>query len=138
MDGTPASQVELTVSHELVHALQDQYVNLDSLQKIRGDDDREMAAQAVIEGQAVFGQMRSMVGGDNVAFDMPSGWSRIRDEIRNNHDAMPVFAAAPTIVQETLDFPVSVRRGVRAYLRADVAGKAAVHRHAGVDRADHA
>ena len=44
-------EVRLIVAHELVHALQAQYVPLDSLLTTRGDNDRQVAAQAVMEGQ---------------------------------------------------------------------------------------
>ena len=62
MNGAPDDIVGITIMHELVHALQDQYFNLDSLQHASGDDDRQLAAQAVIEGEAVYEQMRAMVG----------------------------------------------------------------------------
>ena len=34
VDGAEPAMVNVTVTHELVHALQDQYLNLDSIQKI--------------------------------------------------------------------------------------------------------
>src|SRR6185437_7434641 len=46
--------ISITITHELVHALQDQYFPLDSLEKEHGDNDRTSAVQAVIEGEAVF------------------------------------------------------------------------------------
>ena len=45
--GSAKDAVAVTVPHELVHALQDQYVSLDSIQKIEGDNDRRVASQAV-------------------------------------------------------------------------------------------
>src|SRR5215204_4053107 len=51
VDGADPAMIGVTVTHELVHALQDQYLNLDSLQKITGDNDRQVAAQAVIEAR---------------------------------------------------------------------------------------
>jgi len=92
------------VAHELVHALQDQYFNLDSLQKERDDNDRLTAAQAVMEGQATYEQMSTMLGGD-LGVRMPGGWDRVREMIRENQTAMPVFASAPMLLQETLLFP---------------------------------
>jgi hypothetical protein len=74
VDGAPANEVTTVISHELVHALQDQYMNLDSLQSIEGDDDRAAAAQAVIEGQAVFDQLVAMLGG--ISTCMSRGSSR--------------------------------------------------------------
>jgi hypothetical protein len=99
-----AALVEVTVAHELVHALQDQYVRLDSIQKSRDDNDRLTAAQSVMEGQATYEQMATMLGGD-MAVRMPGGWDRVREMIRENQTAMPVFASAPMLLQESLLFP---------------------------------
>lgn len=99
-----AALVEVTISHELVHALQDQYVPLDSIQKQRGDNDRQTAAQSVMEGQATYEQMASMLGGD-ISVRMPGGWDRVREMIRENQTAMPVFSSAPMLLQESLLFP---------------------------------
>ncbi len=40
VEGAPDEQVGFVIQHELVHALQDQYMNLDSIQNVKGDDDR--------------------------------------------------------------------------------------------------
>ncbi len=101
----PDDMVGVTITHELVHALQDQYINLDSLQGITGDNDREMAAQAVIEGEATYEQMSIMTGGQNIATLLPGGWDRVRELIRENESSQPVFASAPQAIQEELLFP---------------------------------
>ncbi len=103
--GAPDDLVSVTVTHELVHALQDQYVNLDSLQHLTGDNDREMAIQAVIEGEATYEQMSIMTGGQNIATLMPGGWDRVREMIRESQSSQPVFASAPEVIQEELLFP---------------------------------
>ncbi len=103
--GAPDDLVGVTVTHELVHALQDQYVNLDSLQSATGDNDRQMAAQAVIEGEATYEQMSIMTGGQNIATLLPGGWDRVRELIRENESSQPVFASAPQVIQEELLFP---------------------------------
>jgi hypothetical protein len=105
VDGADPAMVGVTVTHELVHALQDQYLNLDSIQKVTGDNDRQVAAQAVIEGQATFEQVKAMLGSNNLAATLPGGWDRVRDMIREGQSAMPVFSSAPMIIQETLIFP---------------------------------
>ena len=105
VDGADPAMVGVTVTHELVHALQDQYLNLDSIQKITGDNDRQVAAQAVIEGQATFEQVQAMLGTSNLAAQLPGGWDRVRDMIREGQSSMPVFSSAPMIIQETLIFP---------------------------------
>ena len=105
VQGADEQTVRITVTHELVHALQDQYVNLDSIQKETSDNDRLSAAQAVIEGQAQFEQLSIMLGGaDNVALRV-GGRDKIREMIRENQSAMPIFATAPMMIQESLLFP---------------------------------
>ena len=104
VEGTPEEAVGITVTHELIHALQDQYMNLDSIMRATGDDDRQVAAQAVLEGQATYEQMRIMFGAE-LADGLPGGWDRVREEIRNGRAKWPVFAAAPLVVQEMLLFP---------------------------------
>lgn len=106
VNGAPEEYAGITIMHELVHALQDQYVNLDSLQHITGDDDRAAAVQSVIEGQATYEQIYLMVGGSgNIAAQLPGGWDQMRQEIRDAQKTQPVFASAPMVIQETLLFP---------------------------------
>ena len=102
VDGAKPEEVGFLVEHELVHALQDQYTNLDSLLHIKGDDDRVLAAQSVMEGQATLVPIQSMLG---PAAGLPGGWEKVRQLIRENQGSMPKFAAAPEILQETMLFP---------------------------------
>ena len=104
VDGAPREQVSAIVLHELVHALQDQYIDLDSIQRMEGSTDRQRAAQAVFEGQATLETVKAMLGSD-LASRLPGGWDRIRQAIRDNSGLMPVFSTAPLILQETLIFP---------------------------------
>jgi hypothetical protein len=106
VDGAPEEFVGLTIMHELVHALQDQYTNLDSLEHISGDDDRALAIQAVIEGQATYEQVYIMAGGNgNLAVQLPGGWDAMRTQIREAQANQPVFSSAPMVIQESLLFP---------------------------------
>jgi hypothetical protein len=105
VDGAPQDALKVTVTHELVHALQDQYVSLDSVQKMIDVNDRQEAAQAVFEGQAVYEQLSALLGASNIAAALPGGWDRVRQLIRNNQASMPIYAAAPLVIQETLLFP---------------------------------
>jgi len=103
--GAPDDVAGITIMHELVHALQDQYINLDSLLSAKGDDDRQTAAQAVIEGEATYEQLSAMLGGSaNLAARMPGAWDRARDVIRDSR-SQPIFGAAPKVIQEELLFP---------------------------------
>ncbi len=97
--------INVTITHELMHALQDQHYPLDSAQALKGDNDRQVAMQAVIEGQAVYEQMSSMLGGSDFGLRIPGGWEQVREMIRNEQQSMPLFANAPTLIQETLLFP---------------------------------
>ncbi|MBC7895416.1 MAG: hypothetical protein H7066_08380 [Cytophagaceae bacterium] len=105
VQGASDDMVSVTVTHELVHALQDQYFSLDSLRKIKRRNDRQIAAQAVMEGQATLEQLASMLGGGTAVANLPGGWDRVREVIRSSQGSMPVFAGAPMIIQETLLFP---------------------------------
>src|SRR5262249_1684571 len=106
VDGAPEEYVGLTIMHKLVHALQDQYVNLDSLQHISGDDDRSTAIQAVVEGQAMYEQMCIMSNCQgNIAAQSPGGWDQLRTAVREAQTTQPIFASAPMVIQESLLFP---------------------------------
>lgn len=104
VEGAPVSFRVATVSHELVHALQHQYIPLDSILDQKADADRLLAAQAILEGQATLAMMRMQPGiGDQVL--QPSLWSTVRDQLAQNERSMPVFAGAPRVIREGLVFP---------------------------------
>jgi hypothetical protein len=106
VSGADEQVVGITITHELIHALQDQYVNLDSIQKSGANNDRLAAAQALIEGEAQFEQISIMLGGpQQIDARLPGAWERVREEIRNRQGEMPVFATAPMVIQESLLFP---------------------------------
>ena len=108
VQGLPDEMVGLTIPHELVHALQDQYANLDSLLKSlpTADDDRAMAIQAVVEGQANYVALVIGAGGaENLAARLPGGWDQLRETTREALTQYPRLAAAPLAIQEELLFP---------------------------------
>ncbi|MCE9602657.1 MAG: ImmA/IrrE family metallo-endopeptidase [Gemmatimonadetes bacterium] len=110
---------EVTITHELMHALQDQHTRLDSVQTLKGDNDRMVAMQSVIEGQATYEQFAMMTGGSDMGLRIPGGWDRVRDLIRSGQSSMPKFATAPMLIQETLLFPyLSGAEFVRQFKRA--------------------
>jgi hypothetical protein len=104
VDGSPKALLQQTVTHELVHALQDQYVSIDSIQAETDNADRQSSAQAVLEGQAVYTQLFADPNAGPV-IRMPGGWDRIRDVIRDGQTGMPVFSTAPRAIREGLLFP---------------------------------
>jgi hypothetical protein len=97
VEDAPDVAREFLITHELVHALQAQYLNLDSIQRIRGDDDRQLGAQAMLEGQAQFVAMRGLGQFSSV--------EQLRTAIRRSQSEMPEFASAPLFVQEMMIFP---------------------------------
>lgn len=106
VDGAPKDYAGYTIMHELVHALQDQYINLDSLEGLTYDSDRQAAMQTVIEGQATFEQILMMTGGKgSLTASLPGGWQQMQDLIRQSTATQPVFASAPMVIQEALLFP---------------------------------
>jgi hypothetical protein len=105
VQGAPEEFIGVTIMHELIHALQDQYVNLDSLQHVTGND-RSTVIQAVIEGQATYQQMWIMAGGgNNIAARFPGGWPSMRQTIREGLKSQPVFSSMPRALQESMLFP---------------------------------
>jgi hypothetical protein len=104
--GADPVQLRLVLAHELVHALQDQYMSLNQILKLRRQNDRQMAGQAVAEGQATLASLEALQPGMQLLGEQIGGmWDTVREAIRTQQSAMPVFASAPRIVQEGLLFP---------------------------------
>ena len=108
IDGVPAEAVRPVLVHELVHALQDQELNLDSLIARERGNDRQLAAQAMIEGHATLA-MLAFLGGEAAGRVVDPG--ELPDpsaQIRSGLDAAqqyPVFRSAPRLLREVLIFP---------------------------------
>jgi hypothetical protein len=92
------------VAHELVHALQHQYLPLDSILRQKGDNDRLAAAQAILEGQATLAGLQVMVPDQNL-YAMPEFWETYREQFRSQQRAMPVYSKAPRVLREGIIFP---------------------------------
>jgi hypothetical protein len=100
--GADQTMQRLTIAHELVHALQDQYLPLDSILKDRSNNDRSSAAQAILEGQANYASI-AMLQGREVA-STPEFWEAFRStgaEMLAGGD----FAKVPAVLREGLLFP---------------------------------
>jgi hypothetical protein len=102
--GADPMMVRLILAHELVHALQDQHAPLNRVLKLRRSNDRQMAGQAVMEGQAVVASLAALAPGQQLP-DLSQAWGMVREQIRQQQSAMPVFAEAPLILQEGMLFP---------------------------------
>lgn len=105
VDDASAEMRDITITHELMHALQDQHTDLTQIDSLAGDNDRMVAMQAVVEGQAVYEQLAVMTGGQDGEPKIPGGWGRVREMIREGQSSMPTFSSAPMLLQETLLFP---------------------------------
>jgi hypothetical protein len=100
--GADQTMQRLTIAHELVHALQDQYLPLDSILKDRSNNDRSSAAQAILEGQANYASIAMLQGREVAA--TPEFWEAFRStgaEMLTGGD----FASVPAVLREGLLFP---------------------------------
>lgn len=102
--GSDPGQLRILLAHELVHALQGQYMPLDSVLDPGAANDRRMAAQAVLEGQATLAALTAFKL-DRDFEAIPDFWNTYRRALKQQHEQMPVFNTAPTIIRETLIFP---------------------------------
>ncbi len=104
VSGADPLQLRLVLAHEMVHALQGQYLPLDSILHDIRSNDRLTAAQAVLEGQATLVSIR-VLSPDVDVTAQPEFWEEYRDQVADQQEAMPVFAHAPLLIRETLLFP---------------------------------
>jgi hypothetical protein len=109
VSGAPADALAPVVAHELVHALQDQHANLDSLISRERGNDRQTAAHAAMEGHAMlvmFTYLAELASGAEVdPVSLPSPAVELAPALEQQQGQYPVFQRAPRIVRETLLFP---------------------------------
>lgn len=109
VEGANEAMAREVLAHELVHALQDQYIDLDSLLSPELENDRATAAASAIEGHAtlvMFALMLSERTGDGTDItDMPDIARQLRPALEAGNDRMPIFRDAPRIIRETIIFP---------------------------------
>jgi hypothetical protein len=102
--GFGPSQVREVLTHEMVHALQAQYVNLDSLVDPSRPSDQAFAAKAVIEGQAMFATVRLLAGGRNVV-GYTGVWNALVETVRRRTIATPRTRRIPLLLRERFIAP---------------------------------
>lgn len=109
LDGATERMAAPVVAHELVHALQDQQTDLDSLVARERGNDRQMAAQAAAEGQATLVMMALQAAettGEPIdPGTLPDLAGLLRPALEAGNAEFPVFQSAPALVRETLLFP---------------------------------
>lgn len=104
VEGATPQVLRLTVGHELVHALQHDYLPLDSILRDLSNADRAAAAHAVLEGQATLAMFRMTPEIGDQVFDQ-AFWDLARASAAGQMGAMPQLAAAPRILREAVVAP---------------------------------
>lgn len=104
VEGGDPTQLRLVLAHELVHALQHQYLPLDSILHDSTDSDAQAAAQAVLEGQATLASLAALVPGMDLKTN-DTFWATFREQLRAQQSGTTVYARAPMIIREGLTFP---------------------------------
>ena len=93
------SQSRVILAHELTHALEDQHFHLENLPlEAEGNDDRALAASALVEGDATLVMDRYMIGDLSTSALKDSLASALTTDVRQ-------LVAAPRFLRETLVFP---------------------------------
>jgi len=111
VEGISDELVDGVLVHEMVHALQDQYVDLDSLvEATRKRNDPGMAVQAAVEGHATFvmyeWMLGQMMGGSVDLSRMPRLSESLDSEaLASAGLEMPELQQAPAVIREQLLFP---------------------------------
>lgn len=122
VEGAPAETAGPVVAHELVHALQDQHTDLDALVAHERGNDRQTAAQAAAEGQAmvvmVALQAAEATGEPMDPGALPDLGSMMEPALAAENAQFPVFERSPRLIRETLIFPYIAGAGfVQALFR---------------------
>jgi hypothetical protein len=110
VEGVSEDQLQPILVHELVHALQDQRIDLDSLTRSVGElNDRATAAQAALEGHATYVMMEWLISRQTGApvdlTAMPDLGGLLGSLDPSLLAGTPVMRDAPRIVRESLIFP---------------------------------
>jgi hypothetical protein len=109
MDDQPTETLTTVLVHELVHAVQDQSTDLDSLTSKDRGNDRRVAAQAAIEGHATLVMIEYMMerlqGSALDLSDIPDFAGLLRPALETIRAQYPALGTAPRVVQESILFP---------------------------------
>jgi hypothetical protein len=96
--------LRVTMAHELVHALQDQHTRLNAVLKLRRQNDRQTAGQAVFEGQATIAMYRTLRP-ETTPEELAAMVRAMREGMQTAGGAMPVLQRAPPFVVASMLFP---------------------------------
>lgn len=106
----PIADQKTVMAHELVHTLQDQHFDLKRFNKWpEGDSDAEMAAHALIEGDATLVMYQYIFAEQGLNLDLTKigSLTKLMLDASNVNDEKlyPVLAQAPAVLRESLQFP---------------------------------
>jgi hypothetical protein len=106
LEGANAAMQEVTLMHELAHALADQHVALRKLIESTHSDDAQMARLTAVEGQATWLMYESMLrrAGSSLK-ESTEMLEKIGEGTSTAAGMFPVFDKAPLYMRETLLFP---------------------------------
>ena len=109
VSGEDVDDLRPVIAHELVHALQDQHTDLDSLVAGNRGNDRQTAAHAALEGHAMLVMFALLAEqATDATVDpaaLPDPALELGPAMAAQNDEYPVFRRAPPVVRETLLFP---------------------------------
>ena len=105
-DWIPKGLQKPVLAHEIVHAIQDQYMDLKTFLDLSpSESDRMLALGAFIEGEALALQINFMLLGQNRDFLNAHGFvGRLRAAIKHPPRHL-LFGRAPEFIQRTFTFP---------------------------------
>jgi hypothetical protein len=108
LDDQPRAVLEPLLLHELVHAVQDQWIDLEAATAMELGNDRRVAALAAIEGHATFVMLEhtlAEMGGASDLTQVDDFAALVGPALAGARDQYPVLAAAPRVIQESLLLP---------------------------------
>jgi heme-degrading monooxygenase HmoA len=109
LEGEDVESLRPVLTHELVHALQDQHTDLDSLVAYGRGNDRQAAAHAALEGHAMvvmFAVLAEEATRRRIdPATLPNPADELGPALEAQNEQYPVFRRAPRIIRETLLFP---------------------------------
>ena len=106
----PLGDQKRVVAHELVHALQDQHFDLKRFDNWpKGDADAELAAHALVEGEATLVMIQYDFDQQGMRLDLAKLGSLADGLLEQESDSdaknYPVLAGAPRVLKQNLQFP---------------------------------
>jgi hypothetical protein len=105
--GSDPAMLRAVVAHELVHALQDQYTDLNAILKAHHQNDRQTAGQAVMEGQASVAGLQAISPTatlEQIAAAFEQGGDALLSGQASDAPGMAGLASYPRILRDHLIF----------------------------------